>query len=130
MYTMKTDDMRAYMRAYRQDLKKAGLCVYSKNHGPATHGVRCAACAELHRLRARARARPEQTYFRETIPTSELVAYIERRENALASGEAIGDVSETVVQLDTICVTVTQLCRAILAARRPLKSEKASQIKP
>lgn len=105
----------------------SGHCKTAWSHGPATEGKYCATCALDLRRRSRVKQSPEREYYRDLIPTAELVAYLDRREKALASGEVIGETTETVVKLGTVCVTVSQLVRAILAARRTLKAEKASK---
>lgn len=43
---------REYAVERRRMLTEARLCINSGAHGPATHGVRCAQCAETHRRTA------------------------------------------------------------------------------
>jgi hypothetical protein len=38
-----------WARDRRARLKDLGLCINNEAHGPATHGVLCAACRETHR---------------------------------------------------------------------------------
>lgn len=40
---------RRYAKARRDALAAQGLCLNGASHGPATHGVLCAACREVHR---------------------------------------------------------------------------------
>ncbi len=40
---------RQYSAIRRERLKAEGLCISSRSHGPATHGVVCAACRIVHK---------------------------------------------------------------------------------
>lgn len=60
--TFKTDRVaRRLATERRAELRAEGLCINGRDHGPATHGVRCGMCRLVHRGEAARRAKPQRT---------------------------------------------------------------------
>ena len=68
-------------RQLRADRERRGVCIYSDNHGPATHGRVCKACSE--RSRKRGSGKPRQP------PTPKHIAQKNRRERNKQLGRCI-----------------------------------------